>query len=382
MGMFEGSVQVGKEQVMAKFYVANELGKFLLGYDTAKLLRVLKIGIDVNNINDEKVVKLSKIKGISVAIPMKADIKPVQQPYRRIPVPLEKVVDEKISKMLCQDIIEKVKVSKWISPLVIIPKPNNDVRVCVDMRRVNEAVAREHHPLPTIENFLPQLENAVYFSKLNIEQAFHQVEISEKSREITTFITKRGLFRYKRLMFGINCAPEIFQKIMEQILNGCEGTLNASDDIIVYGKTKKEHDERLNIVLKRLKEFNVTLNHNKCVFGATEIDFLGHHLSKIGIKPIASKISAVKGFREPKTSEEVRSFLGLVNYVGKFIPNLATIAEPLSKLNKKRVHFVWGTYQEEAFDTLKNYLTDDTVLGYYNVNDRTQIIADASPVGL
>lgn len=117
----------------------------------------------------------------------------------------------------------------------------------------------EHHPLPTIENFLPELAEASFFSKLDIEQAFDQVEISEKSREVTTFITKRGLFRYKRLMFG-TCAPEIFQKLMEQILKGCEGALNASDDIIVHGRTKKEHDDRLEFVLKRLKEFNVTLN--------------------------------------------------------------------------------------------------------------------------
>lgn len=241
LGMFEANVQVGPKQVMAKFYVADEMGKFLLGYDTAKLLGVLKIGADVNNIDDKMLVMLSNITDVSVEIPMKAFIKPVQQPYRRIPAPLEKAVDEKISKMLQQDIIEEVKVSKWISALVITPKPNNDVQVCVDMRRVNEAVAREHHPLPTIDNFLPQLADATYFSKLDIEQAFHQVEISENSREITTFITKRGLFRYKRLMFGINYAPEIFQKIMEQILNGCDGTLNASDDIIVHAKKQRKN---------------------------------------------------------------------------------------------------------------------------------------------
>lgn len=103
-------------------------------------------------------------------------------------------------------------------------------------------------------------------------------------------------------MFGITYAPEIFQKIMEQILNGCEGALNASDDIIVHGKTKEEHDNRLAIVLQRLKDFNVLLNQSKCIFGATEITFLGHHLSKNGIKPGASKVSAVKEFRPPRTS--------------------------------------------------------------------------------
>lgn len=154
--MFEASVRAGQREVMAKFYVANEIGKFLLGYETAKLLGVLKIGIDnVNNINDENPKELSKIKGISIEIPMKADIKPVQQQYRRIPAPLEKLVDEKISKMLRQDIIEKVE-ANWISPLVITPKPNNDVRVCVDMRRVNESVNIHYQRLKTFYQNWPK----------------------------------------------------------------------------------------------------------------------------------------------------------------------------------------------------------------------------------
>lgn len=109
-----------------------------------------------------------------------------------------------------------------------------------------------------------------------------QVEISEKSREITTFITRRGLFRYTRLMFGINCAPELFQKSMEQILSGCEGCINFIDDVLVFGPDQKEHDLRLEKVLLRLKERNVALNETKCIYGVTETDFLGHVLSNDG----------------------------------------------------------------------------------------------------
>lgn len=211
---------------------------------------------------------------------------------------------------------------------------------------------------------------------------FLQVELAPQSREITTFMTKGGLYRYKRLMFGISCAPEIFQKIMEQVLSGLDGCLNFSDDIIVFGPTKDIHDSRLKLTLDRLKQNNVTLNREKCVFGADSIKFIGHTLSASGIKPIHDKIEAVHNFREPTTSEEVRSFLGLVNYVNRFIPNLATISEPLRQLTKKGTKFEWGQKQRNAFMELKKCLTNESSLGYYRVSDRTQVVADASPVGL
>lgn len=163
---------------------------------------------------------------------------------------------------------------------------------------------------------------------------------------------------------------------------GCAGCLNFIDDVIIFGSSKEEHDERLRKLKKRLEDFNVTLNQDKCVFGVRKIDFLGHELSSDGIKPKQDKVQAIKQFRPPQTAEETRSFLGLVNYVGKFIPNLATITEPLRRLTRKEVQFSWGKEQEQAFQSLKEQMTKETSLGYYNVNDRTQIVADASPVGL
>lgn len=215
-------------------------------------------------------------------------------------------------------------------------------------------------------------------------ESFHylQIEIAPGSREITTFITNKGLFRYTRLMFGITCAPELFQKNMEQILCGCDGCVNFIDDILVFGATKEEHDGRLQKVKKRLREYEVTLNDLKCVYGVKEVEFLGHRLSETGVRPSMDKVNAVKQFREPSTAEEVRSFLGLVNFVGKFIPNLASIDYPLRTLTRKEEKFNWGTEQRLAFDELKRQITSDNVLGYYVVTDRTSVVADASPVGL
>lgn len=354
------------------------MGKFLIGWETGYDLAISKIGYEINQIEHEE---LGKIKGIEVEIPIKKDFKPVQQPYRRIPAPLEKIVDAKINELFQKGIIEEAKTSRWISLFVAVPK-QGDIRFCVDMRRANEAVERENHPFPTMEDILPELKTAKLFSKLDVKQAFHQIEIAPNSREITTFITKKGLFRHKRLMFGINCAPEIFQKIMERILKACDGCLNYMDDVIVFAPSKELQDDRLQKVLQRLRDFNVTLNKDKCIFGVSEANFLGHRLLHDGIKPTHDKIVAIKQFREQKSAEKTRSFLGLVNYLGKFIPKLATTTEPLRKLTKANVPFEWKAEQQIAFDTLEQHLSAETTLGYYNINDRTQVIADASPVGL
>lgn len=183
-------------------------------------------------------------------------------------------------------------------------------------------------------------------------------------------------------MFGITCAPENFQKILEQLLSNCNGCFNYIDDIIVYGSSRKEHDERLKKVMDTLKENHLELNHEKCIFGVSEIMFLGHKLTSKGIYPDKDKLAAIKNFREPKTIEETRSFLGLVNYVAKFLPDLATTTEPLRKLTRKSEKFEWKSSQEMAFQNIKNLMSKSTLLGYFNIRDKTQVIADASPVGL
>lgn len=154
------------------------------------------------------------------------------------------------------------------------------------------------------------------------------------------------------------------------------------DDIIVYGSTKEEHDDRLKKVTDTLKENHVELNYEKCIFGVSEIMFLGHKLTRKGIYPDGDKLETIKNFREPKTMEETRSFLGLVDYVAKFLPDLATATEPLRKLTRKNEKFEWKSPQETAFRNIKNMMSKSTFLGYFNIRDKTQVIADASPVGL
>ena len=167
------------------------------------------------------------------------------------------------------------------------------------------------------------MNGAQYFSKLDMLMGFHQFELHPDSRDITTFTTHLGLYRYKRLNFGITSAAEIYQKEISKIIQGLQGVANLADDIIVHATTREEHDRRLCEVFSRLEQANMTLNQEKCVIGVQQLDFLGHVLSSKGIDPDACKVEAVKQAAVPKTVGEMKSFLGLTSYV--FQPNALSL---------------------------------------------------------
>ena len=397
IGCFEANVVTDNgTNLQTQFFVINENAPGILGKDAATKLGLLHIGIPertyVNQVDDQKAQWKSKfpdcfsgfgkLKDYQLKVPIDTDVTPVIHPLRRIPYHLRDKLERKLDELVAQDIIEKVnEPSPWISPVVVVPK-KNDIRLCVDMRQANQAVIRERYPIPTVEEVLQDFNQSTVFSKLDIKLAYHQIELDPSSREITTFMTHKGMYRYKRLMFGISCAPEMYNKILQQTLDGCDGVQSIFDDIVVHGKTQAEHDKHLEATLQRLCEKGLTLNIDKCQFNMSHIEFMGHILSEHGVGLAKSKVEAVQNARQPKSVSEVRSFLGLVNFSGRFIPNLATIAEPLRKLTRNGVPFNWGPEQTRAFDELKTQLSNASILGYYDPTAQTLVITDASPVGL
>ena len=206
--------------------------------------------------------------------------------------------------------------------------------------------------------------------------------IQKKTRNITTFSTHVGLRRYKRLSFGISSAAEIFQNTLSTALEGLRGVRNISDDIIVFGQNQQEHDQNLEALFKRLNEQNITLNKEKCQFNRTPLEFYGYIFSSEGISADPKKVDAIKNTEIPTNASEVRSFLGMTNYVGRFIPNYSTITAPLRDLTKHNVNFEWKQEHQESFDSLKRDLTSDKVMSYFDRTKQTVMIVDASPVGL
>ena len=202
--------------------------------------------------------------------------------------------------------------------------------------------------------------------------------MSESSRPITTFVTHAGLYRYRRLFFGISSGQEKYQQIIQQVLSECTGALNIADDVIVHA----EHDERLLQVMECLSQHGLTLNKDKCVFRLSKLEFMGHVLSNHGIGPAEDKVKAIQMAQEPQNVGEVRSWLGLVNFVACYIPDLASVSEPLRQLTKKGVEFVFGDEQRKSFQELKRRSCSTKRLAYFDPEAKTQLITDAEPVGL
>ena len=188
--------------------------------------------------------------------------------------------------------------------------------------------------------------------------------------------------RYKRLLFGINAASEIFQNAIEELLTGLPGCKNISDDIIVFGKDQEDHDKNLRGVLQRLQEYNVRLNKDKCSFSKTEVMFYGHVFSAEGIKPDPKKVEAIKSASPPQNASEVKSLLGMAQYVSRYIPEYATITAPLRALTRQDASWKWEQEEQRALDNLREALTGDRVMSYFDPRKKVEVIVDASPVGL
>ena len=207
--------------------------------------------------------------------------------------------------------------------------------------------------MPTLEDIAPKLAGAKIFSTLDASCGFWQILLEETSRKLTTFITPIGRFCFRRLPFGITSAPEIFQRQMSTLLKDHEGVVVVMDDILVYGATTEEHDRSLNAVLRTVKDSGLKLNRAKCHFGKSEIQYFGHLISADGLRPDPSKVKAVTQMASPTSVEELRQVLGLINYVGRFLPDLSTKLHPITDLLKRENDWVWSEAQERVFETVK-----------------------------
>ncbi|KAL6483174.1 hypothetical protein MHYP_G00080460 [Metynnis hypsauchen] len=301
---------------------------------------------------------------------------------RRVPIPLTEKVKEELKRMEEMGVISRIeKPTEWCAGIVVVPKPNGKIRLCVDLTKLNESVCRERHILPSVDQSLAQLNGARFFTKLDARSGFWQIPLAQESRELTTFITPFGRFCFNVLPFGVNSGPEHFQRRMSQLLTGLKGVICHADDVLVSGENTAEHDERLTAVLTRLQEAGLTLNE-KCTFAQSEVLFVGHKVSAAGIEPDPDKIRAITDMPVPQNTADIRRFLGMVTYVAKFVPHFAESTKPLRDLLVKDNDWTWSHMQQAAFDKLKNELTSPMVLAHYRPQFKTKVSADASSFGL
>jgi hypothetical protein len=391
IGVFQAAVHANAQEVDADIYFVKGKATGLLGQYTSRALNLLHINT-VHSINDDiinqypEVFKgVGKLKDVTVKLHINEQVAPVAQTHRKIPFQLRDKIEKQLRELQDQDIIEDATgPTPWVSPLIAVPKPKSqdDIRLCVDMRAANEAIIRERHDTPTMDEIVAELNGSKYFSKLDLRSGYHQLELSPESRYITTFATHVGLKRYKRLNFGISSASEVFQDAIRQSLEGIPGVLNISDDILLHAPTQVEHDKRLKQLMQRLRETGLTLNGDKCAFSKRNLEFFGLIFGDHGVSPDPKKVESLKNAPPPQSAAEISSLLGMATFSARFIPDMATITEPLRRLTNKNTPFIWTEEQEEAMQKLQNALSSDTVMSYYDTNRDTYIWVDASPVGV
>ncbi len=246
-------------------------------------------------------------------------------------------VREELCHMEENGIIEEVtQPTDWCAPMVPVLKKNGKVRICVDLKKLNEQVKRERFILPTSEEITAELSGATVFSSLDAALGFFQIPLHSESSRLTTFITPFGRYCFRRLPFGITSAPEIFQRKMSETLQGLRGVSVYMDDIVVHGKDMEEHDLNLQKVLERVESAGLKLNKDKCKLRQEKLNFLGQVVDAAGVRPDPAKVQAIRELAAPGNVHELKRILGMVNYLDKSVLNLSTVGQPLYELLRSK----------------------------------------------
>ena len=381
------------------FYVANGSSHSILSWKTSQKLNLIKVVSAVDQPPPDlppgtpNFLKnfpgltsgMGECKGEPVRIHVDQSVKPVAQPHRRIPFHVRKQVEEKLRQLERDDIIERAEgPTPWVSPIVVVPKPKkpNEIRICVDMRTLNKAIVRERHVIPTIDDVLSDLNGCKVFSKIDLNQGYHQIPLHPGSRTLTTFSTHVGLFWYKRLNFGLSCAAEIVQKKVGDAIRGIPCVKNISDDIYIGAANEEDHDRHLKQVFHQFHENGLTINLPKCQFRVLSMLFFGHVFSDKGISPDPRKVEALQSVAPPTNVTEVRSLLSSAAFCSRFIRDFAVITRPLRQLTCEGVKWQWTEAEQSSFERLQAALSTKTTLGYFDPEKPTSIFVNGSPVGL
>ena len=343
--------------------------------------RVNKINVE-DDYDDIMRGELGTLSG-SQHLKVKDNVHPVIMPSRRTPISLRPKLKVELGRLASLGVIVPVEEpTPWVSQLVIASKKNGDIRICLDPKELNKALLREHYTLPILEDTLHELGQSRVFSKADLCSGYWHVVLDEPSSLLTTFQTCFGRYRWLRLPFGLSVSSEIFQKRILECLADLDGVVCIADDIIIHGKTLEEHDRNFEAFLKRCREQNIVLNKDKVVLRTDTITFMGHLITKDGLQSDPEKMKAISTFPVPQKIEELRRFLGMVNYVSKFLPHVTDILHPLYNLLKKDVKWTWSENQHNAFETVKDMIVNSPVLSYYDPVKELTLENDASEYGL
>ena len=311
------------------------------------------------------------------------DAVPVAKPARKVPMAKEEKVREELERMTKLGVIEPVtEPSEWVSQMVAADKKDKEeIRICIDPSDLNRALKRPRYPSRTIEDVISRMPEAKVFAILDAKCGFWQIPLDENSSTYTTFITPYGRYRFRRMPYGIKTGTEVYQQAIDSLFTGFPCKIIV-DDILVYGKDDDDLEANIRKIMNRARDIHLRLNKKKCKFFVTSVTYVGHVLTEQGVRADPDKVKAVQEFQEPKCVSDLQRFLGMTNYLAKFIEGYSEITAPLRQLLHNDVAWGWFEQQREAFTKLKNMLCSPPILQYYNVRKETVLTCDASKDGL
>ena len=388
----------------SKFYIARSEGPIIIGRRTSQQLGIITVNIaDVTlavsqvpgeNSQLDKNILLElypdRFEGIG-KFPGKCHIdltpgaKAVIQPPRKYPIHLRDEIQRTLDDMIKLNVIEPIpetETTEWLNALAFSRKDNGKLRVCLDPRDLNAAIRRTFHRAPTVEEITHKLSGAKVFSKLDAKHGFWSIELDAQSSSLTAFSAPSGRYRFKRLPFGLKMAQDVFQEKMDLILAGCTGIISIADDIVVFGKDTTEHDKNLHNLMKRARSQGLVFNPDKCSINTDNVDFFGMTYTADGVKPDNKKTQEIADLPSPTDVRRLQQFLGMVQYMAPFLPNLSANTQPLRELIKKDTEWTWTPSHEKIFCKIKNDICQSVTLNYFDPHLQTKVQVDASGKGL
>jgi ribonuclease HI len=376
------SSDVGNKEKQKEEESKRKVGETIsLNIGTPETPKNVKIGAKCSDEEKEKFAKLlgefqdvfawsyEDLRGfdpglIQHAIPIQEGVKPVRKKQRPINPALEATIRKELEKLLKAGIIFPVKYSEWVSNLVPVRKTTGQIRLCVDFRALNRASIKDHFPLPNMEMILQQVAGSQMMSLLDGFSGYNQIKVKRADKYKTTFITRWGTFAYERMPFGLSNAGATFQRAMQLAFDDLIGKIIQIylDDLTVYSKIRSDHFGHLRKVLMRCRKFGISLNPSKSIFGVTEGKLLGHIVSDSGISIDPERIVAILNLPAPTSKKEVQAFMGVINFVRRFVPDFAVMVKPIHNLLKQDHPFSWTDDVENAFEGIKKEISSAPVL--------------------
>ena len=413
---FEGktmaNIEIDGEKKKLELLITTKRTNPLLGLDWMKHLginvNVEKSNLKIQNIQkDPDIIDLKNkfkklfhenktVKGIEVDIQLKPDAKLIQQKGRPIPIHLQPAVGKEIEKLMKNGHIEKatdIDKNCFVSPAVITVKRDKSVKIALDSRKLNEITVKRKAQMPNMEELISRISrkiadgeaDEIWISKFDLDYAYGQLPLSKNAMDLCIFAVTGGNFtgyyRFLKGLYGLADIPTIFQEKIDQTLENKHPAW--LDDILVVTKgTKEQHKRELIDVLTKLENAGYRLSENKTEFFKSEIEWVGHKIDQNGIRPLQDKLKAIQELKEPKNEKELKSFLGAIQYLSKYIENLSAQTDLLRQLLKKNNEWSWTPEHSEAFTQLKNKITEIPCLAHYSSNLPNTITTDASTKGL